>query len=533
MSENPVGFMSYVRFDDKHENGRLSQFCERLSGEVRMQTGEEFHIFQDRNDIAWGQQWQQRLDESLDAVTLLIPILTPSFFKSVACRGELERFLDREKQLGRGDLILPVYYVDCPVLSDETKRKADSLAKIIAGRQYFDWRELRFEPFTSPQVGKAVARMASQICKALERSKPSPPAPAPGPAGPKDAGQSAPATDLTREAGAKSPESARRSAQKTEPPTLVVDAFHRGDQLTVTGALKAAHPGDRILIRRGLYKEGIVIDKPVEIIGDGELGEVVIEAKGKNVVLFQATMGRITNVTLRQTGGRQERYCVDIAQGRLDLEGCDITSQSSACVAIHAGADPRLRRNVIHDAKLVGVLVSDNGQGTLEDNDIFANRLSGVEIMEGGNPTLRHNRIHDGKMAGVMVWGNSQGTLEDNDIFANAHVGVAIIQGGNPTLRRNHIHDGKSIGVLVSDSAQGTLEDNDIVANAGAGVEISEGGNPILRRNRISKNAYQGIRVHDGGQGVFEDNDVRGNAKGAWNIARDCQDKVTRSGNRE
>ncbi len=46
--------MGYVRMDDAHENGRLSQFRARLSGEVRMQTGESFEIFQDRNDIKWG-----------------------------------------------------------------------------------------------------------------------------------------------------------------------------------------------------------------------------------------------------------------------------------------------------------------------------------------------------------------------------------------------------------------------------------------------------------------------------------------------
>ena len=54
MAKSAVAFMSYVRSDDEHENGRLTEFCKRLSGEVRMQTGEEFHIFQDRSDIASG-----------------------------------------------------------------------------------------------------------------------------------------------------------------------------------------------------------------------------------------------------------------------------------------------------------------------------------------------------------------------------------------------------------------------------------------------------------------------------------------------
>ena len=90
VSQQPVAFMSYVRFDDEHENGRLTQFCQRLSGEVQLQTGEKFPIFQDRKDIAWGQQWQERLDESLDEVTFLILILTPGFFKSSACRNLVE-----------------------------------------------------------------------------------------------------------------------------------------------------------------------------------------------------------------------------------------------------------------------------------------------------------------------------------------------------------------------------------------------------------------------------------------------------------
>jgi parallel beta-helix repeat protein len=579
MARVPVAFLSYVRLDDQHENGRLSEFCQRLSGEVRLQTGETFHIFQDRNDIRWGEQWQQRIEESLDAVTFLIPMLTPGFFRSPPCRSEFEHFLNRENQLGRRDLILPVYYVNCPVLNDEARRESDLLAKTIGGRQYADWRELRFEPFTSPQVGKTIARLAEQIVQSLERDAPVKPVVVEAKVSETETGSNAAAIpSKSGEAATEMPVTSRGPAEKTEPRTRVVDALHRGDHLTLTDALSATEPGDRILIRPGLYKEGVVIDKPVEIIGDGELGEVVIEANGKDAILFQANMARIANLTLRQTGGGNW-FCIDITQGRLDLEGCDITSQSLACVAIRDGADPRLRRNRIHDGNQGGVYVYANGQGTLEDNDIFANAVAGVEIISGGNPSLRHNRIHHGKQVGVMVGADGHGTLEDNDIFANtfagveikesgnatlrrnrihdgggtgafvhtngqgiledneifanARAGVEIRGGGNPTLRRNRIRDGKSGGVFVHNDGQGTLEDNDILANAFAGMEIKEGGSPIVRRNRISEHAYQAIWVYDGGRGVFEDNDLRGNTRGAWNISTDCQDKVIRERNKE
>jgi parallel beta-helix repeat protein len=476
MPGGPAAFMSYVRFNDQHDDGQLSQFRERLGAEVRAQTGQEFAIFQDRNDIAWGQNWQQRIDEALDEVTLLLVIITPSLFRSPPCRAEVTRFLDRERALDRADLILPVYYIGAREIDDPALREADEIATVLASRQFADWRELRFEPFTSPLVRKAIAQVASRMRDTFWQ----PPAVPTRPAGRFQVSGSA--SGSTEQSGA-----GGRVTAKTEPPTHVVDAYQRGDFATVSAAIKAAKPGDRILVRPGLYEEGLVLDKPLEILGDGSVSDIEIRARGADALLFQASIGRVANLTLRQAGGEGKWYGVDITQGRLDLEGCDISSESLACVAIRNGADPRLRRNKIHDSKQCGVLVQDSGLGTLEDNDITGNAYAGVEIRTGSNPTLRRNQIHDGKQTGVNVHHSGLGTLEDNDITSNAYAGVTINTDGNPTLRAN----------------------------------------------RINRNVYQAVYIHNGGRGLVEGNDLTGNAKGAWLIAEDCQANVTRARNKE
>jgi F-box protein 11 len=168
MSRYPVGFLSYVRADDQHDGGKLSEFRKQLCGEIEAQTGELFHIFQDRDDIAWGQRWRERIHDCIDAGTFLICIITPRFFKSDSCRDELERFVAREKEIGRNDLILPVYYIDCPALDDEWRREADPLAQLISERNYVDWRELRFEPIDSPSAKKKLAKLATDIRQSLE-----------------------------------------------------------------------------------------------------------------------------------------------------------------------------------------------------------------------------------------------------------------------------------------------------------------------------------------------------------------------------
>ena len=526
MSSQPAAFLSYARVDDEYEDELVSQLRKRLSGAVRAQTGEVFPIFQDREDIQWGQHWRQRIEEALDAVTFLIPIMTPSFFKSSACREEVTRFLQREQQLGRQDLILPVYYISTPELDDPQRRETDELARVLASRQFADWRELRYEPFTSPVMRKALDHFAGRMRDNFWR---------PPPTSSSRPGGSRPAATLATRAGGTAAEPAGTvgPVAKTEPPTHVVDPFpNRGDFTTIGSAIEAARPGDRILVRPGRYQEGLVVDKPLEILGDGSVADIEVQSRGAQALLFKASFGRVANLTLRQAGGEGEWFGVDITQGRLELEGCDIASQSLSCVGIRTGADPRLRRNRIHNSEEVGVLILENGQGTLEDNDITANRLSGVEIKTGSNPTLRRNQIHDNKQSGVWARDSTLGILEDNDISANSKTGVTIETSSNPTLRNNRIHNEKESGVLVRENGLGMLEDNDITANGYSGVTISSGGNPTLRRNRINRNNYAAVWVMQGGRGVIEDNDLTGNKGGSWTITKDAA-SVQRSGNRE
>jgi parallel beta-helix repeat protein len=238
-----------------------------------------------------------------------------------------------------------------------------------------------------------------------------------------------------------------RVTARTEPPTHVVDAYQRGDFATIGAAIKRARPGDRIVVRPGLYQEGLVIDKPLEILGDGPVADIEIQARGADTMLFQATIGRIANLSLRQAGGEGKWYGVDITQGRLDLEGCDITSQSLACVAIHGGADPRLRRNTIHDGEQSGVHVYDQGLGTLEDNDITANAHAGVTIKTGGNPTLRRNRINRNGYEAVWIYQGGKGVVEDNDLTGNKRGAwdIAPDSQGSVTRARNREKDPGSL----------------------------------------------------------------------------------------
>ncbi len=164
-NRNPGAFMSYAHIDD--DDGRLSEFREKLSAQTRKLIGESFPIFQDCEDIKWGQEWEARIDESLAEVTFFIPIITPSFFRSKYCRDELARFLEREERLGL-KLILPVYYIETHLIENGSARSADELAQNISSRQYADCRDILIEDLDSLKIRKLMLKMSTQIRDVLQ-----------------------------------------------------------------------------------------------------------------------------------------------------------------------------------------------------------------------------------------------------------------------------------------------------------------------------------------------------------------------------
>lgn len=490
-----AGFWSYTRCDDKYEKGRIARLRERLEESIRFVTGADFPIFQDRKDIGWGENWERRITESLNGTLLLFPVMTPSFLTSVACRQEVLAFAKRQEALKRDDLILPISYFSTAQKNASPLFLADpearEVAEILKRHQSEDWHSLRGTPETDPAYRAAIERLASRVEEALIRSRgaigtsdnrPLPPHPVASP----ETGLPPSVIGTAKETGAARPENDRGDAAP-----IILKTVHqmpgRGDYTSITEAVKTAAPGTRILVAPGLYRESITLDKPLELIGDGERDDIIIEATDAETLIFDTNIGLVRNLTLRSVMRNIESYCVWIRQGRLELDACDLSSDSLACLAVENNADPWVRRN----------------------------------------------RIHDGKSAGIFVYEQGRGTFEDNEVTGNAFAGIAVSEGADPVVRRNLIHDGKEGGIFVYEQGRGTFEDNEVTGNARAGIAVKEGADPVVRRNQISQNADEGIWVSDKGAGTYENNDLRNNAGGAWDIDTSSKALVKRSDNRE
>jgi parallel beta-helix repeat protein len=272
------------------------------------------------------------------------------------------------------------------------------------------------------------------------------------------------------------------------PVPLVVCAQGKGNYRSLREAIKASLPGNTIRVRPGRYGESLVLDRKVEIVGEGPRNAVVIESADADCVVMRAAEATLRGLTLRCTAGARgaKYHAVDVPQGRLLLEDCDVSSDALSCVAVHGPA---------------------------------------------AGAVVRKCRIHDGKESGIWIYDKASGLVEGCEVCGNAFAGVTVSGGANPTVRKCRIHGGQTGGVLFREEGAGLLEECHITGNGHAGVEISTGARPTVRRCRISGNKYEGVWVYEKGGGTVEECDLSGNERGAWDVEAGCA--VQRKNNRE
>lgn len=292
---------------------------------------------------------------------------------------------------------------------------------------------------------------------------------------------------------------------------LVVSKQTNADCRTIQEAIDLAQPGWQILVRPGLYIEDLIINKPVEILGEGEAQEIVIQSSESNCLLMKTDYAVVRNLTLQGNVGHQEdrNFVVNIPKGQLILEDCYINTSSLSTIVIHGfETNPIIRRCQISAGKENGIWIHTQAQGIVENCSIFNHGLAGIKIENEAHPTIRHCKIYQGANSGVLVSQKGKGLIENCQIFSNINAGVEIRERGNPILSHCQIFEGKTSGLFIHTNGQGLIEDCEIFKNGLQGIAIEEKGNPVIYKCRIYQGKEHGILIYNNGKGIIKNCEI-------------------------
>jgi hypothetical protein len=305
-----------------------------------------------------------------------------------------------------------------------------------------------------------------------------------------------------------------RARPPADPASVVASAAGDGDYTSITEALSKVVAGGRVLVRPGIYDEAILLDKRVNIVGDGPRREIVVRSTGASCLKSSVAAARVANLTLRgAAGGNAAAFAVDVLRGELVLEDCDISSETLSSIAIHGPeAAPLIKRCRIHDGADSGLYFFDGASGTVEDCEVYGNTNVGVAITGGARPVLKRSKVYGGANAGVVAWQSGDALIEACEVYGNRLANLGVSEGAKVTARSCHIHEGENSGLFVQREGEAILEGCELYGHREAEAAVTTQGRLFLSGCHIHGGHDSGVLIRDGGQALLQGCEVHDNA---------------------
>jgi parallel beta-helix repeat protein len=260
---------------------------------------------------------------------------------------------------------------------------------------------------------------------------------------------------------------------------------------TIQAAVDAADPGDEIVVQKGIYKENIVIDKNINLIG---IEWPTIDGGSK-----EGDINTIMMPYLGDKAGRVEGFI--ITGGGKGRMGHGINAWDSAPVIVN---------NKVTRNGHVGIGV--HGRGILTSktkiyNNFIYDNLIGIGNGRGSNAHIYDNHIYNNRIVGVGSRGLAAPRIDGNYIYGN-RIGVGCREVASPNIEGNHIYD-NICGITISPVStirrfageDITIKNNLIFNNHQCGVSITSFNlsKVIISNNTIDSNNHQYAKRDRGG----------------------------------
>jgi F-box protein 11 len=300
--------------------------------------------------------------------------------------------------------------------------------------------------------------------------------------------------------------------------TVIVCKLGSGDFTTIAAALEAVGPGGRIRVKPGCYIESLSLEFPVEIVGEGPVGEVIIMAAG-DVITSTAEWGLVYGVSLRQAGGGPHSALV-VRAGQLRVEKCTINSASRAASVWVTGrkAQPTLHMCHFEHGVGSGIIFTQGAGGMMYGCTLIGHDNPQITARHHADPHIERCAILRGRSNGVVFLSGAKGKLLNCHIRKHGASQV-VVANAAPKLRECVITAGRSKGVAFLSGARGSMHRCTIQLHRHAhhpAVLLEKGSAAQIGNCTITFNVGCGVWASRGAKGAVMGCRLWNNGKGAW-----------------
>jgi nitrous oxidase accessory protein len=278
---------------------------------------------------------------------------------------------------------------------------------------------------------------------------------------------------------------------------------------TIASALAAIRTGDTIVVHAGLYRENVVLERAVKLIG--EPGATIDGGETGTVVLVSAPDCELRGFQIRASG--DSLLGEDAGVKVLGVERCTVAA------------------NRIDDC-LFGILVRSGRAATLRRNHVVGKALplprqgDGIRVQDGAGATIEDNVVEASR--DLAIWQSHRCETRRN-VVVRCRYGLHYMYCDDNLFEGNRFENNETGGAIMY-SRRVVLRDNRFEGSRGPsahGLLIKAGDDILAEGNRFVDNS-SGIFLEETPSSLHAGCTFRGNVVGGNDVGVTLQPSVER-----
>ena len=267
---------------------------------------------------------------------------------------------------------------------------------------------------------------------------------------------------------------------------------------SITEALHVSNEGDTIVVKNGVYKENIVINKSVQLIGENQ---PIIDGNYRgDVVRIEADKAVIRGFTIIKSGGdlRKDESGIKL----VNSEGVTIEGNmlEDVIIGFYLFSSPgNTIRNNTSFGRADSTTEETNGNGIhlwkSPNNTIVGNHIKkhrdGIYVEFSPGNSIRDNHCKNNVRYGLHYMYSDNNRFEGNTFERNG-TGSALMYSKNIILKKNTFKDNlgpNGFGMLLKSLSDSVAEENMIVNNT-VGIFMDESNRNVFTNNIFLRNGW-------------------------------------------
>jgi len=279
---------------------------------------------------------------------------------------------------------------------------------------------------------------------------------------------------------------------------------------TIQEGIDNASTYGTVFVYNGTYYENVVVDKPIDLIGEDKNTTIIDGNNYDDVVYMPVNLAEVSGFTIRNCGGGP----LDAGLELDDVQYCtiedNIFKDQSVGVLLNGSTAINIKNNICSSNYLKGIYLAYSYSNTI-DNNICDNSDSGIYLLSSSYIVIGNN-VCSNNSVGVNVSGASNGNTISNTVCMDNVRGVLISSSsGNINTISENICSGNDYGVFIDSSDDHEIEDNDCSGNV-IGIYIYNSSDTEIRYNTCLNNSDSGVFLSSSGDNVIGFNDCSNNS---------------------